>query len=81
MNENNSVAKKENKWLKPERIISLSDGIFAFAMTLLVLTIDIPDVKNAADLTQALLSDLNKFYTYLFYYILYSFSRFLGFAP
>ena len=30
------------RWLDINRLVSLSDGIFAFAMTLLVVTIDIP---------------------------------------
>jgi uncharacterized membrane protein len=31
-----------------ERLIALSDGVFAFSMTLMVLTIDVPKLENVA---------------------------------
>jgi uncharacterized membrane protein len=47
--------------IKVEHVISFSDAVFAFAITLMALTIDIPDLP--LDLTQSqLLERLNDIY-------------------
>ena len=54
------------------RIAALSDGIFAIAMTILVLNISIPDKEtvNQIGLFNALLNQAVEFYTYLLSFIL-----------
>lgn len=55
-----------DKILPLKRIEALTDGIFAIAMTILVLNIDIPD-KEMVDrigLLKALMSHANQFYSY-----------------
>lgn len=59
---------KENFYPK-ERVTGLVDAIFAFAMTLLVLTIDVPDVR-LDQLGQALSDDFNKFGYYVLSFFL-----------
>jgi uncharacterized membrane protein len=52
------VAPKETNWMKTNRVEALSDGIFAIAMTLLVLGLTIPDATNAdSDTLSRLLAD------------------------
>jgi uncharacterized membrane protein len=46
------------------RVVNLSDAVFAIAMTLLVLTLDVPEVP-AADLASALAGDLPQFVAFL----------------
>ncbi len=58
--------KSTDSTLPLKRIEALSDGIFAIAMTILVLNIDIPD-KEVADrigLFNALIKNANQFYSY-----------------
>jgi uncharacterized membrane protein len=38
---------KKGSWLTTDRITALADGIFAFAMTLLVITIDLPEAAKS----------------------------------
>lgn len=59
---------KENFYPK-ERVTGLIDAIFAFAMTLLVLTIDVPDVP-LNQLGAALSDDLNRFGYYVLAFFL-----------
>ncbi len=64
-------AKKEaGPWLGKGRLEALSDGIFAFAMTLLVLNIEVPQDAPAgtiaADPVQALLAKLYPDFTHYF---------------
>jgi uncharacterized membrane protein len=47
--------------IKVERVISFSDAVFAFAITLMALTIDIPDVPHNLSQTE-LLQRLDDFY-------------------
>jgi len=51
------------------RVINLSDAVFAIAMTLLVLTLDIPDVTGAG-LARALADQLTQFIAFLLSFIL-----------
>jgi len=54
-------------WMNPDRIRSLMDGIFAFAMTLLVLNLILPDPSNLPPETQLhdlLMSQVQVFYNY-----------------
>lgn len=52
--EDEHISSLEQKGL--DRILSLSDGIFAFAITLLVLSLTIPSINNGIGLTQAKLN-------------------------
>jgi uncharacterized membrane protein len=55
--------------VKPEHVISFGDAIFAFAITLMTLSIDIPDLPT--NLTEAeLLSRLNEMYPQVESYII-----------
>lgn len=47
------------------RLLSLSDGIFAFAMTLLILNIVLPDSTTRAELPQALIALWPKYLSFL----------------
>ena len=49
-----------------DRTLALSDGVFAFAITLLVLDLTVPTIAGAtsADLWNALSTDFNTFFTY-----------------
>ena len=38
--------KKDERAGELDRLISLSDGVFAFAMTLLIVSIDLPQMSN-----------------------------------
>lgn len=55
------------------RLLALSDGVYAIAMTLLVLSIDIPDLPRdatASDLSAALIDLLPKFYAFVLSFLL-----------
>lgn len=60
---------EQDNFYPKERVTGLIDAIFAFAMTLLVLTIDVPDVP-LDQLGQALLGDFNKFGNYVLSFFL-----------
>jgi uncharacterized membrane protein len=64
----------DKKFFSPNRIASLSDGIFAIAMTILVLNITIPDKELVANigLLAALVEQLQEFYTYFISFFLLS---------
>ena len=67
--------KTENSliWMRPDRIRSLMDGIFAFAMTLLVLNLILPDPSNLPPETQVhnmLLEQAQSFYNYALSFLL-----------
>ncbi len=67
------VDKIVEKWVSSARLQSLTDGIFAFAMTLLVLNLILPDPANLPPQTQ--LDDLlwkqsRAFYNYVLSFIL-----------
>ncbi len=68
MNDNN-----KRRLLETNRIEALSDAIFAVAMTLLILSIDIPDIpqwKAGAELGQKLLAMIPTFFTFALSFIL-----------
>jgi len=54
------------------RIMALSDGIFAIAMTLLVLTLELPDTSHiaTAKLHEILVTQFDKFFNYALSFIL-----------
>ena len=51
------------------RVINLSDAVFAIAMTLLILTLDIPDVTRAG-LARALVDQMSQFIAFILSFIL-----------
>lgn len=51
------------------RVVNLSDAVFAIAMTLLVLTVDVPDVPSS-ELAAALIADLPQLGAYLLAFVL-----------
>ncbi len=60
-------------WMRPERLQSLMDGIFAFAMTLLVLNLILPDPANLPEETrlhQMLQGEIQAFYNYALSFLL-----------
>jgi len=57
--------------LSTSRIEALTDGIFAFAMTLLVLTLTLPDAtQTRLDLSQLLIAQWPKFFNYALSFLL-----------
>ena len=57
--------------MSTSRIEALSDGIFAFAMTLLVLTLTLPDMtQTKLDLSQLLVDQWPKFFNYALSFLL-----------
>ncbi|HJN06647.1 MAG TPA: TMEM175 family protein [Bacteroidales bacterium] len=62
----------EKKFYLPNRIAALSDGIFAIAMTILVLNINIPDkdLVKQIGLLNALLAHVQEFYSYFLSFFL-----------
>ena len=52
------------------RIISLTDGVFAFALTLLVLGLTVPVVSNGGQLGNQLQADWPKFLGYVFAFVM-----------
>lgn len=59
----------EKDSLEFNRVISLSDAVFAIAMTLLVLTLDVPDVSPSA-MAEALTAQLTQFTAFALSFIL-----------
>jgi uncharacterized membrane protein len=51
------------------RVVNLSDAVFAIAMTLLVLTVDVPDVRGS-ELAGALIADLPQLGAYALAFVL-----------
>lgn len=51
------------------RVVNLSDAVFAIAMTLLVLTVDVPDV-DSSELAAALITDLPQLGAYALAFVL-----------
>jgi uncharacterized membrane protein len=56
-----------------DRIVAFSDGVFAFAITLLVVTLDVPEIPSnlvGRELTSALLAQLPRFAAYAFSFLI-----------
>ncbi|MDD5382969.1 MAG: TMEM175 family protein [Candidatus Margulisbacteria bacterium] len=58
--------------MDPHRLESLTDGIFAFAMTLLVLSINLPDVNKGVNIGAYLLAQYQNFYNFALSFLLLS---------
>ena len=56
--------------MTPRRLESLADGIFAFAMTLLVLAINLPDAGGKVSIAQYLLTQYHNFFNFALSFIL-----------
>ena len=64
----NQVTDKHHRWLTLNRIAALTDGIFAIVMTLLVLTLVLPEkveLLNHADIKEFLNSQWHVLYIYI----------------
>lgn len=59
--------------MHPHRLESLTDGIFAFAMTLLVLSINLPDPKQHLDVGLYLFSQVQNFWAFALSFLLLTF--------
>lgn len=65
--------KKVEHWISSSRIQALADGVFAFAMTLLVLNLILPDpidLPPEAQLNQLLVEQSRAFFNYMLSFIL-----------
>ena len=63
----------EKEWMSTSRIQTLTDGIFAIAMTLLVLNLEVPDFPSSvtdAEFSTFLIGMIPKFYVYGLSFIL-----------
>lgn len=73
MNTNQEDSPKAIRWLTTNRLEALVDGIFAFAMTLLVVGIDIPTIPETTanqELPKALSALWPKFSSYILSFVL-----------
>ncbi len=59
--------------MHPHRLEALTDGIFAFAMTLLVLSFNLPDPKEKIDVGIYLFSQWQNFWTFALSFLLLAF--------
>lgn len=59
--------------MHPHRLEALTDGIFAFAMTLLVLSINLPNPKENSDVKLYVFSQLQNFWTFALSFLLLAF--------
>lgn len=64
MSSRSAPKKREENEIEFARIVAFSDGVFAIAITLLVLNLDIPKHINAGDLTDALWDQREHFIAY-----------------
>jgi len=65
--------KAETRWLTLNRITALTDGIFAIVMTLLVLTLDLPEkveLLNQAEIKEFLNSQWHVLYIYILSFLI-----------
>jgi len=65
--------KSEYSWLTTRRIVALTDGIFAFAMTLLILNLEVPPLvegESVDGLVSFLITLWPRFFDYLLSFIL-----------
>lgn len=59
--------------MQPHRLEALTDGIFAFAMTLLVLSINLPTPNATADVGAYIVSQFQNFWTFAISFLLLAF--------
>lgn len=64
---------KKSTGLSPHRLEALSDGIFAFAMTLLVLSINLPESDKGVNAASYILSQLPNFWNFTLGFLILAF--------
>jgi uncharacterized membrane protein len=70
MDENRDRPTRGGPLLTTRRIEALADGVFAFAMTFLVINLTLPDVANGVGLSQLLLENGHRLFNFILSFLL-----------